>query len=138
MREDSEHANGGSFLVRVSRGLGSYYWEQLVVNLITGKFHSNVIGGIISARTPHFNVFIWHRAATDAELRVAICAQLCELLHLPQGVRIDYTAHNSVLNSADGDKQTVHYILEKGVPTETLIPQRPRSSGSKEEGENPP
>jgi len=128
MREDAEHANGGSYLVRVSRGLGSYYWEQLVLNLITGQFSPDVIGGIISARGPHFNILLWHQTAPDADLRRTICTQLCELLHLPQGVRIDYTAHNSVLNIGEGGKQTIHYILEEEGPVETEIPQRHRSS----------
>jgi translation initiation factor 4E len=133
MREDPEHEKGGSFLVRVSRSLASYYWEKLVIALITEQFDADVIGGIISARRAHFNLFLWHCVGEDPGLRLKICGQLCGLINLPKGTRVDYTAHTSVINAGEGARQPIHYIYEEDGPTETQLPGRHKGPEQKEE-----
>ena len=132
MREDPEQQNGGSFLVRVSRGLGDYYWEALCTNLVCGNMDPDVIGAIISAKQHYFNIYVWHQTASEEELRMRICRQFCELLHLPIGIRIDYTSHQNVLNSHEGDKHTIHLILEVSGPEVTEIPTREFKVGGEE------
>lgn len=117
MREDEEHKNGGSFLFRVSKGLASFYWEQLVLALISEKLPSDVIGVLISARSKFFNVSIWQKNADNEELRLEICKKFCECLNLPLNTRIDYTKHNSVINSeSNNGKQAIHYLLKEDGP----------------------
>lgn len=128
MREDPEHQEGGSFLIRVSKGLGPYYWEQLALSLISEKLPKDVLGIIISARPKFFNIFVWHKTAANPELRMEICTKFCALLKLPVGLRIDYTAHNSVLHIDESGKQTAHYILEENGPVSTVLPARPPSN----------
>jgi hypothetical protein len=105
----------------------------LVLSLITEKFEGDVIGGIISPRKGHFNVFLWHCTGEEPDLRLRICSQLCRLLNLPIGVRIDYTAHTSMINVEDGGRQTIHYIYEEEGPVEMHLPPRHRGSDPKEE-----
>ncbi|KAH0792700.1 Eukaryotic initiation factor 4E family protein [Histomonas meleagridis] len=118
MREDPEHKDGGSFLFRVSKGMGPYYWEQLVLALIGERLPEDVIGILISCRQKFFNISVWHKTADDENLRQEICSKFCECIHLPLQTRIDYTKHNSVISSEEnsGGKQTVHYILQKEGP----------------------
>lgn len=124
MREDPEHQNGGSFLIRVSKGLAQYYWEQLILALIGERFPKDVIGIIISARKGFFHLNLWHQTATDANLRLQICTDFCNFLHLPKGIRIDFTAHNTVLHIADNGKETIHYFLQDEGPVDTIIPPK--------------
>jgi hypothetical protein len=133
MREDPEHVNGGSFLLRVAPGLGPYYWERLIVGLVTRQFDPDVLGVIISARSGFYNLLVWHATARDADLRIVIARQVCEFLHLPIGIRIDFTAHNSVSRIADDGKKTIHYVLEEGGPVETALPGRKRHDSKGEE-----
>lgn len=116
MREDPEHQNGGSFLIRISKGLAPYYWEQLILALIGERFPKDVIGVIISSRKAFFNIHLWHQTATDAELRLKICKSFCDYLHLPKGIRIDFTSHNSVNYPQTNEKETIHYCLEEDGP----------------------
>jgi translation initiation factor 4E len=134
MREDPEHANGGSFLMRVAPSLGAYYWERLLVGLVTGQFDHDVLGVIISARSGFYNLLIWHATATNPDLRVLIARQVCDFLHLPIGIRIDFTAHHAVFRIADDGKKTVHYILEEGGPVETTLQPGRKRHDSKGEG----
>ncbi|OHT05608.1 Eukaryotic translation initiation factor 4E-4 [Tritrichomonas foetus] len=136
MREDPEHINGGSFLIRISKGLAPYYWEQLILALIGERFSPDVIGVIISSRAKFFNLHLWHQTATDADLRLKICKDFCDFLHLPKGIRIDYTAHNTVIHIADNGKQTIHYILQDEGPVDKILPtknQAPSENQNKEE-----
>lgn len=124
MREDPDQINGGSFLVRVSRVLADYYWESLCTNLVCGNMDPDVVGAIISAKQNYYNIYFWHQTAGDEELRMRICSQFCTLLHLPIGIRIDYTSHQNVLSSGEGDKHTVHLIWEVSGPEPIDIPSR--------------
>lgn len=116
MREDPENINGGSFLIRVSKGLAPYYWEQLIIALIGERFPKDVIGIIISSRKAFYNIHIWNQTATDAELRLAICKNFCDFLHLPKGIKIDYTTNISVNYTPGNEKETFHYSLEEDGP----------------------
>ncbi|KAH0790559.1 Eukaryotic initiation factor 4E family protein [Histomonas meleagridis] len=124
MREDPEHINGGSFLFRVSKGMASYYWEQLILALIGGRLDDDVIGILISARPKFYNISIWQKNAGDEALRLEICKKFCECIHLPLKTRIDYTKHNTVINTEDNSKRLVHYILEEEGPVCKELPTR--------------
>lgn len=134
MREDDEHKDGGSFLLRVSKGLGSFYWEQLLLALISEKLPSDVIGILISARSKFFNISIWQKSADNEELRLEICRTFCECLNLPLNARIDYTKHNSVINSeSNNGKQTIHYLLKEGGPVVQEFQNKQKDVEKKEE-----
>ena len=135
MREDPDQIEGGSFLVRVSKALCSFYWEALCTNLVCENFDPDVVGAIISAKNRYYNIHLWHKTADNEELRMKICKEFCELLKFPIGLRIDYTSHKSVLNSGETGKQTIHFILELEGPVVTAIPGR-EAQGRKQGGEN--
>lgn len=112
MWEDEEHMNGGSFHIRVSAALTPFYWEAMLTNLICENFDADVSGVVFSAKAKYCGVNIWHRTATE-ELRSTICEQLCNLLKLPIGTRIDYVTNKSIMEES---KETVHFIIEENGP----------------------
>jgi translation initiation factor 4E len=137
MREDPEHQNGGSFLIRVSRQASSFYWERLITGLVVGQFNPSVLGAVISARQGHFKLLIWYSNAQDIELRRQICREICEIVKLPVGIRLDCTAHNTIVKLSEHGDRAIHFILEGGGPVETRIINKYRGSGAqgKDEGE---
>ncbi|KAH0788071.1 Eukaryotic initiation factor 4E family protein [Histomonas meleagridis] len=136
MREDPEHQDGGSFLFRVSKGLASYYWEQLILALIGGRLPDDVIGILISARPKYYNISIWQKNADNEELRMDICKKFCEYLHLPLQTRIDFSKHNKVLSIEEDGKHPIHYILQEDGPVCKEI--QPRNKPSEEKSPSNP
>ena len=125
MREDPEHLNGGSYLVRVSKKLSSYYWEKLVLAMIGGQLRTSVIGAILSSKPKYDNISIWHQDIGNSdEERKALCEEFSNILGLPVGIRVDYTSHESVISkSPESRKNAVHYTLKEDC-VESYTPNR--------------
>ena len=146
-REDPDHINGGSFSIRVAKGLGPYYWEQLILAMIGERFPKDVVGVVIKTRPKFIIICLWHQTASDIDLRIKICKDLCDFLHLQHGIRIDYTTHNSLNQSQpDNAKQTIHYTLKEDGKIETFEiqphqqqhQQQPNEAAPKEESSTLP
>ena len=115
MREDPEHKNGGSFLVRVAKPLTQYYWERLVLAMIGNQLPSTIIGATVSSKKTFDNISIWHTdMGFDITPREEFCLSFCNLMNLPFGIRIDYTTHESVINkSPENKKNASHYSIKE-------------------------
>jgi len=116
MREDQEHVNGGSFLIRVSKQLSQYYWEKLVLSLIGNNMPDDVVGAIISSRGIYSLIFLWNRTSSDIELLKNICLEFAKATNLQPGTRIDYTYHNN------SEGNTVHFLYNEQTITQFRIP----------------
>lgn len=132
MREDPDNQKGGSFLIRISPGLADFYWEQLLLNLISNNLSNDINGVMISPRHPNYHqVMIWHKTGSDLELRQQICEQICTVLPFQRdaqkSVRIDYTTHQEMIENAK-DHHTTHYFLSPdGVHIKEFQP-KPKSA----------
>jgi len=126
MWEDEQNRNGGSFLIRFSKGLIPYYWERLVLGLIGEQMSSDVVGVIASPRQKYDLIYLWNKTSNDPNLRLQICAEISRLLELPNRTRIEYSPFAS---NNTNSKSTVQYVIEASGPVERVFA---RSSSNNE------
>ncbi|KAK8854447.1 hypothetical protein M9Y10_017009 [Tritrichomonas musculus] len=115
MWEDEENRNGGSFLIRLPKGQVNYFWEKLLLSLIGEQFPPDVNGSAVSVRPKGDLLYIWHRTASDEDVRLEICRVLWKELNLPIKTKIDYSPFSDMLSS-NQNKAQIQYILESDGP----------------------
>jgi translation initiation factor 4E len=81
-------------MIRLRKGLASYYWERLIIALIGEQFPSDVVGAVVSIRSQEAILSVWNRSGSDRAIRDEICAKLCESLELPPDTKLGYKKHD--------------------------------------------
>jgi translation initiation factor 4E len=124
--EDADNAAGGKWLIRLRKGLGSYYWERLIIGLIGEQFPSDVVGAVVSLRPQEAIIAVWNRSGGDRGIRDEICAKLCAVLELPPDTRLGYKKHDDTgrdgtyrniitFQAGDGKPFEVHTQQQQGL-----------------------
>ena len=65
--EDDVNVNGGKWMIRLKKGLASYYWERLIIALIGEQFPVDVVGAVVSVRFQEDIISLWNKTGNDAE-----------------------------------------------------------------------
>lgn len=67
--EDDANKDGGKWMVRLKKGLASYYWEELIFSLIGEQFDvgNEICGAVISMRNQEDVISVWNRTADNNE-----------------------------------------------------------------------
>lgn len=119
--EDEDNVNGGKWMIRLKKGLASYYWERLIIALIGEQFPADVLGAVVSVRYVEDIISLWNRTASDPEIRHEICRSLCQALELPPDTTLEYKKHDESVKDHSSFRNTVLY--QAGVQEPFEIPQ---------------
>lgn len=107
--EDADNVNGGKWMIRLKKGLASYYWERLILALIGGQFSDDVNGAVISVRFQEDIISLWNRTGNDPNIRHEICCKLCTALELPPDTKLEYKKHDESVRDHSSFRNTVIY-----------------------------
>lgn len=116
--EDDVNVNGGKWMIRLKKGLASYYWERLIIALIGEQFPVDVVGAVVSVRFQEDIISLWNKTGNDAEIRHEICCDLCSTLELPPDTKLEYKKHDESVKDHSSFKNTVLYQAGKNHPFE--------------------
>lgn len=105
--EDPENREGGKWVIRLQKGLASYYWEKLIIGLIGEQFPIDVLGAVVSVRATEDLISVWNKTATDEKIRHKICCCLCLVLNLPPDTKLEYKKHNDAVKDGTSFKNSV-------------------------------
>jgi len=130
--EDADNENGGKWMIRLKKGLASYYWERLIIALIGEQFPVDVLGAVVSVRFNDDIISLWNRTGNDSEIRHKICCDICSALELPPDTKLEYKLHKESLNDHSSFRNTVIYQAGTNEPFEVqqnsvIIPQSPNT-----------
>jgi translation initiation factor 4E len=115
--EDPDNVDGGKWMIRLRKGLASYYWERLIIALIGEQFPADVVGAVVSMRPQEGVLSLWNRSGGDRAVREEICERLCACLELPPDTRLGYKKHDD--GGRDGAyRNPVTYQAGEGKPFE--------------------
>ena len=67
--EDPVNQNGGKWMVRVKKGLSSWYWEELLLAIIGEQFDvgHEICGAVVSIRAENDIISVWNKSADNPE-----------------------------------------------------------------------
>lgn len=116
--EDADNVNGGKWMIRLKKGLASYYWERLIIALIGEQFTSDVVGAVVSIRYSEDIISLWNRTGNDTEIRHEICCELCQALDLPPDTKLEYKKHDESRRDHSSFRNTVLYLAGDQEPYE--------------------
>jgi translation initiation factor 4E len=119
MWEDAENRDGGSFLMRFQKGQIKYVWEKLLLHLIGEQFPTDVFGAVVSPRPKFDLIYLWHRKASNEQLRLDICSCLMDFLDLPVKTRIDYSPFDEIMTNHE--KNSFQYVIETEGPVLKIL-----------------
>jgi translation initiation factor 4E len=120
--EDADNVNGGKWMIRLRKGLISYYWEQLIMALIGEQFPADVLGAVASVRVQEDIISLWNRSGSDSEVTHQICCRICEALELPAETRLEYKKHGESVKDGSSYRNTVIYQAGANEPFEVQQP----------------
>ena len=132
--EDEDNVNGGKWMIRLKKGLASYYWERLIIALIGEQFPSDVLGAVVSVRFVEDIISLWNRTASDPEIRHEICRSLCAALELPPDTKLEYKKHDESVKDHSSFRNTVLYQAGVQEPFEIPQPQQTQSQPPQKKG----
>ena len=92
--EDPANKGGGKLVIKVKKGLGSRYWEMLLLAMVGEQFGDlggDVCGAVISVRHNEDVISVWTRNGENTE-RLKDMLRKC--IKLPGFVSIDYKKHD--------------------------------------------
>lgn len=116
--EDADNVNGGKWMIRLKKGLASYYWERLILALIGGQFSDDVNGAVISVRFQEDIISLWNRTGNEPSIRHEICCKLCTALELPPDTKLEYKKHDESVRDHSSFRNTVIYQAGVNEPFE--------------------
>lgn len=111
------NTNGGKWVIRLPKGLGSRYWEEIILALIGQQFtiHGNlkneseeICGAVISIRYNEDILGVWNRNASPSnhveieKIRVA----MQKILQLPVQAHLEYKPHETSLQDRTSSNTT--------------------------------
>lgn len=67
--EDAYNKNGGKWMIKVKKGLTSWYWEELILAIIGEQFDvgHEICGAVVSIRTENDIISVWNKTADNSE-----------------------------------------------------------------------
>jgi len=100
--EDPANRRGGKLVIKVrkSGGLGSRYWEMLLLAMIGEQFAelgNEVCGAVISVRHNEDVISVWTRNSDNHEGLAKLKELVRKCIKLPGFVSIDYKKHDTAL-----------------------------------------
>jgi len=104
--EDEDNVKGGKWMIRLKKGLGSYYWERLIIALIGEQFPVDVLGAVMSVRFQEDYISLWNRTGDNDEVKSSILSALCSSLELPQDTKLEYKEHGAAVMDHSSFKNT--------------------------------
>ena len=107
--EDEDNVNGGKWIIRLKKGLASYYWERLIIALIGERFPVDVLGAVVSVRYNEDIISLWNRTGSDQNIRHEICKELSSALKLPQDTKLEYKEHGDAIKDHSSFRNSVVY-----------------------------
>lgn len=116
--EDQDNVKGGKWIIRLKKGLGSYYWERLIMALIGEQFPVDALGAVISVRLNEDIISIWNRTASAEKVRHEICRALCSALELPADTKLEYKEHYEAVRDHSSFRNTIIYQAGNDLPYE--------------------
>ena len=93
--EDPVNREGGKWMVRLKKGIASFYWESLLLAIIGEQFDvgDEVCGAVVSVRNNEDIISVWNKNAENKEATNAIRDQMRKSLKLPSFIAIEYKKH---------------------------------------------
>lgn len=108
--EDPCNAKGGKWIVRLPKGLGSRYWEEVILALIGGQFpgipDGEICGAVISIRYSEDILGIWNRTANDRDITERLRDAIKRVLQLPQHAPMEYKPHQTAMQDKSSFRNT--------------------------------
>jgi translation initiation factor 4E len=67
--EDVANKNGGKWMIRIKKGLSSYYWEELLLAMIGEQFDvgHEICGAVLSVRHGEDIISVWNKNTENVE-----------------------------------------------------------------------
>lgn len=102
------NSEGGKWRIRLRKGLGSRYWEELVLAIIGEQFDvgDEICGAVISVRPAEDVLSVWTKTADNLEATTQIRDQLRRILHLPANIPMDYKKHQDTPSTKPANPNT--------------------------------
>lgn len=93
--EDPVNNEGGKWMIRLKKGIASFYWENLLLAIIGEQFEvgDEVCGAVVSVRNNEDIISVWNKNAENKEATNAIRDQMRKSLKLPSFIAIEYKKH---------------------------------------------
>ena len=129
--EDADNKDGGKWMIRLKKGLASYYWERLILALIGEQFPVDVLGAVVSVRSQEDIISLWNRTGKDTDIRHEICCALCKALDLPPDTTLEYKKHDESVKDHSSFRNTVLYQAGTNEPFEVQQPQQHNTKRSR-------
>ncbi|KAH0786362.1 eukaryotic translation initiation factor 4E type 2 isoform X3 [Histomonas meleagridis] len=126
--EDNDNVNGGKWMIRLKKGLASYYWERLILALIGEQFSSDVNGAVVSVRFQEDIISLWNKTGNDPAIRQEIYRAICTALELPPGTKLEYKKHDESVRDHSSFRNTD--IYQTGTDEAFELPQHQTPSQS--------
>lgn len=105
--EDEANSNGGKWIFRLRKGLGTRLWEHLILTLLSGIFEKDGVCGVVySVRYAEDIISIWNRTSQDEEEKNRLRDQLKAVLCLPPSALFEYKAHDLAMKDSSSFRNT--------------------------------
>lgn len=93
--EDDNNSRGGSWIVRLRKGLAAHFWEQLLLALIGEQFElgDEICGAKLSIRFSEDIISLWNRNADNQEVTDKIRDMMRRFMGLPNFIQMEYKRH---------------------------------------------
>ena len=129
--EHPENRDGGKWIIRLKKGLASYYWEKLIVALISEQFPIDVNGAVVSIRYGEDLISLWNKTGKSKSVIHEICRDICLALELPPDTKLEYKKHDDSVKDGSSFKNTVIYQAGTDEPFEISNGKSPDSNQGK-------
>lgn len=95
MWEDEANARGARWILRLKKGAGSVFWEELLLAMIGEQFDvTNEICGVAVSVRGNEDIFsIWVRSGQDMSVKHSVRESLKRIWHLHDQVFLEYKEH---------------------------------------------
>ena len=108
--EEEGNKLGGKWMVRVKKGLASYFWEALVLAIIGEQFDvgNEICGAVVSIRHSEDIIAVWNRNADNEGALHRIRETIQRVLRLPGFIRMEYKRHDASLRDNSSFRNPGH------------------------------
>ena len=83
MREDNDNITGGTFQIKLSKDWINDRWEHLLLDLVRGSMHPDIVGAVVHFKPRSERIVIWNKTSNDLEIKISIVKELINTLSLP-------------------------------------------------------
>uniref|UniRef100_A0A8I3WQW0 Eukaryotic translation initiation factor 4E type 2 n=1 Tax=Callithrix jacchus TaxID=9483 RepID=A0A8I3WQW0_CALJA len=95
MWEDDANKNGGKWIIRLTKGLASCCWENLILAMLGEQFMvgEEICGAVVSVSFQEDIISIWNKTASNQATTARIRDTLRRVLNLPPNTIMEYKTH---------------------------------------------